>query len=250
MITQRLIFKLVCWFLLVTAVPAHADTYKLVTAPFEPFTDPNDPKGGFLVEVARKAFAHQGHDIEIEFHPWARAMKEAETGRYDGLLSAYYNEDRGKVFHFSAPLNTTQMVFVGLRNRFDTNHYETLDDLKPYHIATGRKWAYSEEFENRSDLKKEMVDDEPEGIHLLYKGRVDLFAVNIDQYRNAISKMDDYDISRTIIMSPAISTNDQHLAAPRYQPNTEKMLNAFNTGMAAIKANGTYNKTYMDFFGF
>lgn len=250
MTKRRLISKLVCLLLLATPYSALADTFKLVTAPFEPFTDPNNQTGGFLVEIARKAFAHQGHNVIVDFHPWARAMKEAEMGRYDGLLSAFYNEERGKKFHFSSPLNTTQMVFVGLRKNFDTPYYDSLDDLKPYRIALGRKWAYSAEFENHIGLKKETVDDEPEGIHLLFNGRIDLFAVNIDQYRNAISKMNDYDISRSIIMNPAISVNDQHIAAPRNSPSSEKMLSIFNTGMAAIKANGSYQETRKVFFGF
>ncbi|MDV7340412.1 transporter substrate-binding domain-containing protein [Terasakiella sp. A23] len=225
-------------------------TYRLVTAPFVPFTNPDHPKGGFLVEVARQAFAKSGRTLEVSFHPWARAMKEAETGRYDGLLSAFYNKERGEIFHFSAPLNTTKMVFVGLRKNFTVTRYDNLQDLYDYKIAVGRKWAYSEEFEQNQRIEKQIVNDEPNGIHLLYNGRVDLFAVNIDQFLHTISKMDKYDARQSIILSPSISTNNQHIAASRALAGTPQMLADFNTGLAALKASGEYQKIRQDFFGF
>jgi len=229
---------------------SHAKTYKLVTAPFAPFTNPNHPKGGFLVEVARQAFAHSGHDIEVKFHPWARAMKEAETGRFDGLLSAFYNNERGKLFHFSAPLNTTKMIFVGLRKKFFSPRYKSLQDLYSYRIGVGRKWAYSEEFEQNKQINKQTVNDEASGIHLLYNNRIDLFAVNIDQFHSTISKINKYNVRQSVILTPSISTNNQHLAASRMLASSPQMLADFNTGLAALKANGGYQKIRTEFFGF
>ncbi len=229
---------------------SHAASYKLVTAPFAPFTNPDHPKGGFLVEVARQAFAIGGHTFNISFHPWARAIKEAEAGRFDGLLSAFYNNERGKVFHFSAPLNTTKMVFVGLRKNFISSKFESLQDLSPYRIAVGRKWAYSEEFEHNKQINKQTVTDEPSGIHLLYNERVDLFAVNIDQYLSSIAKIPKYDVRKSVVLSPSISTNDQHIAASRLLTSSPQMLADFNSGLAALKANGDYQKIREEFFGF
>lgn len=239
-------------FVLLMAGPnlAKADTYRLVTAAFKPFTDPNHPKGGFLVEIAREALKTQGHKIKIEYRPWPRAMAAAENGRYDGLLSAFYNSERGKTFYFSAPLNTTQMVFVGMKEHFSNFGYASLNDLTNYKIAVGRKWAYSEEFESNQKLNKVNVNDEPHGIKLLYNNRVDLFAVNSDQFKNTIISLKDYPSEKSLILSPAISTNDQHIAAPRSSEKSLKFLSDFNTGLAAIKANGTYSRIRADFFGF
>lgn len=246
---RRLICSLCLTFVFATQ-PAQAETYHLVTAAFKPFTDPDHPKGGFLVDIARQAFAQAGHDIKVSFHPWPRAIKEAETGRADGLLSAFYSPERAKFFHFSAPLNTTRMVFIGLRSTTASPYYSELEDLSSLRIATGRKWAYSAEFNTATFLKKEMVDNEQQGIHLLYNGRVDLFAVNIDQYRNAIAKMSEYDINKSLILTPPISINDHHIAVSHNLPDAMKLLTDFNTGLAALKASGGYQQTRKRFFGF
>ncbi len=250
MILLRRLICLLCLTLSLAPLQAKAKTFHLVTATFKPFTDPDHPKGGFLVDIARQAFAKAGHDITITFHPWPRAIKEAETGRADGLLSAFYSPERAELFHFSAPLNTTRMVFIGLRSNIRTPYYNDLKDLAPYRIAAGRKWAYSPEFTTATDLKKEFVDNEEQGIHLLYNGRIDLFAVNIDQYRHTISKMNEYDIEKSLILTPPISINDHHIIVSRTLPDGLKLLTDFNTGLAALKASGDYQQTRKRFFGF
>lgn len=249
---HRLISNLLValFFSLSLSSVAKADSFHLVTAPFKPFTDPDHPKGGFLVEVARQALALRGHELKVDYRPWARAMSDAKNGRYDGLLSAFYNEERGKVFHFSAPLNTTKMMFVGRRDQNTPERYGNFSELKDYIIGVGRKWAYCEEFEQNKDLQKSTVNDEPSGIRMLFNKRIDLFAVNIDQYKNTINLMGEFDVHDTIILEPAISTNDQHIAAPRALATSEIFLSEFNTGLAALKANGGYQKIKIRFFGF
>ncbi|SCA55748.1 putative ABC transporter, periplasmic amino acid-binding protein [Candidatus Terasakiella magnetica] len=232
------------------SAPAFAGTFNLVTAPFKPFTNPDHEKGGFLVEVARQALKLRGHEMTITYRPWARALAEASQGKYDGLLSAFYNDERAKSFHFSAPLNTTKMVFVGLKEQFKSKQYSSLNELSPYLIGVGRKWAYSKEFESHTGLTKVTVNDEPKGIQLLFHKRIELFAVNVDQYHSAITKLDQFNVNQSVILEPAISTNDQHIAASRVLPNSEKFLSEFNTGLAALKANGGYNKIRNGFFGF
>lgn len=245
--------KIILFTVLLTMVlpaAAYADQFSLVTTPFKPFTDPTHPKGGFLVEITRQALALRGHELTIEYRPWARAISEAKNDRYDGLLSAFYNDERAKDFHFSAPLNTTQMVLIGLRDKMISAQYSNFSDLKNYTIGIGRKWAYSKEFESHDELIKSTVNDEITGIRMLFSNRIDLFAVNIDQFKYAIHINDDFHVNKTFILQPPISTNDQHIAASRTKPNSKKFLNEFNTGLAALKANGGYQKIKTQFFGF
>jgi polar amino acid transport system substrate-binding protein len=248
--TNMRLFTLGLAVFMAFTAPVHAKTYSLVTTVFKPFTDPENEKGGFLVEIARQALKTQGHDITVEYRPWARALTEAANGKYDGLLSAFYNTERAQSFHFSAPLNTTKMVFISLKETKIKPVYASLDDLSPYRIAIGRKWAYSPEFENHKNLNKSTVNTEPQGIKLLFSKRVDLFAVNYDQFYAALAQMPGYSTKDIKVLNPAISRNDQHIAATKRQPNSEEFLADFNTGLAALKANGDYWKIRQSFFGF
>ncbi len=247
---SRIVYALCFILCLISAGTAQAETFRLVTAPFKPFADPKDPQGGFLVKVAREALALRGHKLEMEYRPWARAMAEAANQRFDGLLSAFYNNDRAEHFYFSAPINTTRMVFISLRDTFPTTVYHNLDDLIPYRIAIGRKWAYSAEFEQNKKLNKNVVNDEPSGIRMLFNKRIDLFAVNLDQFHYHIDHMDEYDISKTQVLEPSISVNDQHIAASINAPRSLYFLSEFNTGLAALKASGKYNDIRTSYFRF
>ncbi|MTI09832.1 substrate-binding periplasmic protein [Curvivirga aplysinae] len=235
---------LVLSLVLIASRSGYAETYRLVTASFAPFTSQDSATGGFLVELTREALKIREHDLEIDFKPWARALKEAANGRYDGLLSAFYNEERAKIFHFSAPLNTTKMVFAAHKDKVLFDTYSNFDQLKSYRLATGLKWAYSNEFENYTGFNKQTVKNEPTGIKLLYHDRIDIFAVNADQLKYNLLNMPEYDPNNIKILSPAISQNDQHIASTIQSEGSLKFLSEFNTGLAAIKANGTYEKIY------
>lgn len=230
--------------------PLRAETFNLVTATFAPFTDPSHPKGGFLVELTRAALQTQGHDLRVTYYPWPRALKEAEEGHFDGLLSAYYSEERAQKFYFSAPLNRTQMVLVGLKDNYTTMpHYASLDDLKDHTIGTGRKWAYNKEFDSREDLTKIPVKDEATGIKLLFTKRIDLFAVNEQQFKATLNKIPNIDSNQVMSLSPTLSFNDQHIAATKKNDASHKFLCEINTGLAAIRANGTLDKIKATYFG-
>lgn len=228
---------------------AMADTYRLVTTRFLPFTDPDHAKGGFLGEIAHEAFARRGHIITINFRPWPRAMKEAREGEADGLLSAFYNEERSKVFHFSAPLNSTRMVLVGMKKKWgDRLTFKTLAEFDGLSIATGRKWAYSEAFEKHSGFDRVLVGSEEAGIRMLFANRVNLFAVNDQQFRSVINQMPGHDIEEVRTLLPAISSNDQHIAATRLKNSSLKFLSEFNTGLASLKASGDYDRIHKKHF--
>ena len=62
--------------------------------------------------------------------------------------------------------------------------------------------------------------------------------------------MPNYDVNQSYMLQPPISSNDQHIAAPRKLAGSVTFLSEFNTGLAALKANGGYDKIRNGFFGF
>lgn len=37
-----------------------------------------------MIEIAREAFAFHGHEVNFEFLPWSRALRQAQSGEIDG----------------------------------------------------------------------------------------------------------------------------------------------------------------------
>lgn len=240
-LTRQILLLAVMAIAMLLHSAAKADSFRFVTTPFVPFTNPDADKDGFLGEIAHEVMERQGHQLEIVYRPWARALAEAEKADFDGLLSAFYNEERGKVFYFSAPLNSTHMVLAGMSGRFGAQpRYKSLTDFKGMDIAVGRKWAYSEAFDNYDGFRRVLVGNEAAGIRMLFADRVDLLAVNVDQFRSVIRTMPGHNSDMVTILTPAISSNDQHLAVSRQAANGLQLLADFNTGLAALKASGRY----------
>lgn len=68
---------------------ARADTITLVADYWCPFNcRPGDESPGFLVEVAQRALALEGHHVVYQTLPWSRAITDVRAGKYDGLIGA------------------------------------------------------------------------------------------------------------------------------------------------------------------
>lgn len=68
---------------------------------------------GFALQTVQAAFQRAGLAVAfIGTLPWARCMKEVETGAVDFALGAYHDEDRARRFVYSRPYRTlTPSVF-------------------------------------------------------------------------------------------------------------------------------------------
>jgi len=230
--------------------PAFADHFQLVTAPFIPFTNPQDPQQGYLVELTRQALAINGHSLEVTFQPWPRALLNAAHGHFDGVISAYYTEERARDFYYSSPLNTTEMVFIGLKENIDIERYFSLNALKRYSIAVGRKWAYSKEFDHNKKLNKTTVNDEQSAIKLLYNKRIDLIAINQDQFVENLRHLKEYDPGKITILQPAIAQTHNYVAAPKTHSKSLYFIAELNNGIADLRASGQLDALRKDYLGF
>ncbi|MGO1119141.1 substrate-binding periplasmic protein [Rhodovibrionaceae bacterium A322] len=232
-------FFLLGWVGLVVSVPqsaAVARTYHLVTAEFWPFTGKYLPDGGMLVSIAREALAAQGHELIVSYRPWSRAMMEVKAGTYDGLLSAFYTEERAREFLFSRPINDTWMVLLAKAPQ-EKNSYSSYEEFAGKTIAVGRNWAYSPEFSSSPVFSRYEVNDEISGIKMLLAERIDYFAVNFHQ---ALFNLKQAGLKRSdfVFLLPAISNNSQHLAAPRTRQGSKELIAEFDKGLLALQQSG------------
>ena len=92
-------------------------TFKAIASPFPPFTCPDLENNGVAWEICKTAFETQGYTVTLRFAPWARAMEESKHGRYDGLLPAYWTEERTQWFLYPMPLVTIHTGFIKRKSR-------------------------------------------------------------------------------------------------------------------------------------
>jgi len=112
--------------------------------------------------------------------PWERALRESAEGtRYDGLLGAYYSDERAAVYLLSDSLLTLSIDLIA---RKDSGiRYETLKDLRNYKIGIIRGSVNSKEFDAATYLNKDLVSDPLLNLRKLLAGRVDLIVDSKDR---------------------------------------------------------------------
>jgi polar amino acid transport system substrate-binding protein len=218
---------------------AEARDVRLVTLAWPPYYGPELPDDGFGGAITRAAFAHAGHRVSITYVPWARALRDAAEGRYDGILGGYYTQARSRTFRYSEPFAQARGALIA-RPEVGITAYDSLRDLQPYRIAVGNAFAHTEEFDAAGYLKKVQTNHVEQMIHMLFQGRVEMAAMSVAVFRHQARKLGYTDIERMRILKPLLFRNDLYIMIGKEIDDGESLIADFNRGLAAIRADGTY----------
>ncbi len=204
------------------------------------FVTDKEKEGGFLIEVTKAAFAKVGHEVKIEYMPWARALRSVMEGESEALLGGYYNEERAQKMLYSDLIGRSDMVFFKLKSSHIV--FDKLEDLKPYTIGTIIGAAYTPEFDAAQYIKKEAVSDYLTNIRKLAAGRFDLFVEKKYVVLNALKNQFPDEYNKIDMLPKPLRENKFYNAFSRTHPDYEKTVADFNKGLKAIMDDGTYDK--------
>ncbi len=228
---------------LVCLVPAQslADTLKLTTVNWQPFYGENLPEKGFFSVIVRETFKRAGYDINIEFQPWKRALEATRKGKYDGLLGAYYTEERSTFLHYSDVVMENKDVFISKDKQL--SNYQHLDELKPYQIALIRASAPAEELQQQGFQVVETNDD-LQAFRMLLKDRVALVLTSEKHYHYIMEQDVDLKANRDkfVLLQKPYKTYPLYVPISKSRADSEKVVERFNEALADIKRDGTYTR--------
>ncbi len=208
--------------------------------PYE-FVDDDGNFRGFNVDIMNAVAIELGIEIDLKSMSWAEAMLRLESGELDlvqGMTKSSYREG---LFDFSEPLIiNSQAIFV----KKDSTDVAVLNDL------IGKKVSFQEadiSMEIASSLKnidRFPRENQEEAIQLLLNGDVDAFVGNRYTGIYYLQKTNNY---KNVKMVGAPMHETQYCSAVK--KDNDELLELFNKGIKAIKANGTYDKIYNKWFG-
>ncbi len=104
-----------CMVVAACSASANDRVVQLASTEYPPYYSETMEGKGFITQIIATAFAESGYEIEVTFLPWARAMESTKAGRYDGLFTVWYREDRTEFFAYSDPLPPNKIGFSGSR---------------------------------------------------------------------------------------------------------------------------------------
>ena len=242
MIKRFSFFISVLCILMMLMVDAHAQekVVTLASLDWEPYIGSKIPNNGYCAQIAVEAFKRSGYTVKIAYLPWERAVKESETGNYDGLFPEYIDEGRKVKFVYSDSFPGGP---VGLMKRKDKAiTFKTIQDLKPYTIGVVRGYINTAEFDAAAYLKKTQSEGDDVNIKNLYNKQLDL--IFIDQYVAQYIIKTQYPkyASELEFMKPALEKKDLYIAFSKKGKDSEAKRKAFNSGLKAMKADGTLQR--------
>ena len=239
------LFSLIIPTIVSLANVASARNISMVTVEWAPHYGADLPENGLTTALVKAAFKAAGHNAEVGFIPWKRALKEVREGLHDVVMGAYYNEDRARIYHMSDPIYSLDLVFIA-RPGLGIRNYDSLQDLKKYRIGISRGFANSEEFDSADYLDKHIATTPTLNIRKLFRGRIDLAVMNYDLFRYNANR-EGFCVGNVEFLEPPLDTPYLHIMASREVGDGGEIINDFNNGLKAIKESGEYLRIFSRF---
>ena len=206
--------------------------------PYPPYVDPQTPGGGLAMEIVRAAYKTQGYTVKLEIMPWVRAEKGVSEGRYDILVDVWRTEARTKELLFSTAYAVSKIKFIKRKDRsFD---FTGLESLHGKRIGVIRGYGYSDAFNAATHFTREEVPSMEHNINKLLLKRIDLTLEDEITARQLIRKMGPNVEAQLDFTSNALASNPLYVAAGLKHPRSQDIIEAFNRGLLAIKADGSF----------
>ena len=227
--------------------PAPARVYVVGTdAAYAPFESQNEKAEivGFDIDVVKAIAAKAGIEVKFVNTPWEGIFNALNQGDRDLLVSAVtITDERKQTMDFSAPYFDAQQL-IAVKG---TSKVAKFDDLKKLKVGvqtgtTGDEAVSKLQGKTSANIKR--FESTPLALKELEAGGVDAVVADngvVIHYvnNNAGSKF------KTV--ADASFTPEQY-GLPVKKGNTE-LLGKLNKGLADIKADGSYDKIYAQYFG-
>ena len=150
---------------------------RLANGDWVPFAGENLPGYGCDSHVVTEAFSQAGYSVKFGFFTWARAIRLAEIGEWDGTLEwADTPEHRSSFYISSEPLSEQEWVFFYRADQ--PFQWQSLDDLKDKKVGITRGYTYSDLLNDYIKTKKIIIEEatnDEANFKKLIAGRIDIF---------------------------------------------------------------------------
>lgn len=232
--------KKVCVFVILVLcfglISAEEKTVNLVTLEWEPYIGSKLKNGGYLAEIAREAFKAAGYETKITYMPWSRALEVAKRGDFDGVIGAYYSDERAEFFEYPDKIDEVKVVFFSKKGRNIT--FSKIEDLKPYKIGVIRGYVQTEEFDNADYLQKDESADSETVLKKLIHNRVDLIVDTKKTILHLANTKFPDQADQIEEVKPELKSHDLYIIFSKNAPDYMEKTEAYNKGLKIIKDSG------------
>ena len=244
---KKIVIITICLlFISVIGTMAQEKTVNIVSVPWPPYYDQYLPDYGLSCKIISAAYAAQGYKVNFHFRAWVQCMELVKKGEFDGAGTAYFTEERAKVYNYSESYLECPIVFFKRKDQQIT--WQNYEDLKPYRIGVNRGYANPPEFEKADFLTKRVARDPVLNFKKLLLKQVDLIvSEKFVGYYILQTKLPGHEKNRFEPITPPLAINKLYILFSKKAPAIQHKIQAFNTGLQSIKNNGELKQIVSEF---
>ena len=205
------------------------------------YHDESDTLVGYDVEVSRAIAEKLGVEPEYVESDWDSLFAGLDAGRYDMVCNGVeVTEERAKTYAFTTPYG---YIHTALAVRKDNTDITNFEDLKGKTTANSLASTYMELAESYG-ATVQGIDTLEETIQLLTAGRIDA-TLNAD-----VSFYDYLNVHPDANFKLVAQTEEaSHVAIPVLKSDDTSFLDALNSAIEALRADGTLKELSEKYFG-
>jgi polar amino acid transport system substrate-binding protein len=228
--------------LALTCVAPGAWARKLVLAATEypPYYSETLPRGGPVTELTVAALRHAGHEVEVRFLPWARALRLGQQGEVDGLVGVWHSPEREAAFVFSKPVVSNRIVLCRKGSRGPAR-FTGFAALRPYTVGVVRGYADPPELA-AAKVHTEAVNDDLQNLRKLMVGHIDLVLIDSRVAHHLARKHLPGQAAELKCLQPAVQEHPQYLVVSRRAADADEIVAAFNERLQGLRDSGEWDE--------
>lgn len=235
------------------------EVLRLVTLNWPPYIDESLCDFGWVFQVTAQMLISQGYGVNVEFYPWARAVREAELGKADILFPEYFiddsiqsdnvpNKTRNELLALSAPIPGGDLSLIALKDN-NVQYDGTLNSIKNEVIGVVRAYKNTVELDElieNNQVATIVVNNEFQLANLLLSKRVTLIVADLDSLLASVEKSPISANQKQIINSslvalmPSLEYKYLYYSISKKKTDWQILLHAINKKVETMNTDGAF----------
>jgi polar amino acid transport system substrate-binding protein len=225
---------------------SEAPQVKLGGHAWGPYLGKHLPNYGLAADIVTAAFTRVGYQVTIEFMPWSRVVEESANGELDGSIATWHTPERAESLYFSDSYVDNKLVFIKRSN--DPFEFQGAVQAqqsianKGYRLGIIDDFAYGKEFDQvKSLFNLEVREYCSQLFRDVANKNLDLALV--DHWVADTELTNKKHIAEHLMrVVGTLASRSLHVTIPKSSKNGKTLIDAFNTGLARLKQDGTYQQ--------
>lgn len=212
----------------------------LITNTWPPYVDSTLPGQGLAVELVSEVLERAGYKTTVTIETWPRAMEGTKLGIYDGIVAAWYTEQRDKDFYYSDAYLVNKLRVMKLK-RLGGDYFEMAHlEGKRLGIITG--YAYGIDFSTIDNIQLVEESYVIQSVLNLVNGKVDFIVVDERTVSAEINKYLSTQKDQFEFLDIEIPVRSLYFVTSKSNPGNTEIIKRFNAALKAMKNAGVYSE--------